>query len=114
MQHPRYRSGSPTSFDAASPDDAAAELFLACLQRFFPESGHAPLIIYRLFPLAISVATAIAFGQLARAEETRKGQIAWLPGIADCPACHGRLLENGEKCQQCGNPFWKTEWLTAE
>jgi hypothetical protein len=96
-----------------SPDDRR-RAFSARLQRVFPESGHAPLIIYRLFPLAISVVTAVAFGDLKRAEETRKGQIAWLPGIAYCPACHGRLLENGEKCQQCGNPFWKSEWLTAE
>jgi hypothetical protein len=99
-------------FERSADDRRRA--FSARLQRVFPESGHAPLIIYRLFPLAISVATAVAFGDLSRAEETRKGQIAWLPGIEYCPACHGRLLENGEKCQQCGNPFWKTDWLTAE
>ena len=72
--------------------DDRRRAFSARLQRVFPESGHAPLIIYRLFPLAISITTAIAFGQLALAEETRKGQIAWLPGIAYCPDCHGRLL----------------------
>ena len=102
------------SFYVGKPPDVRRRTFSALLQRLFPESGHAPLVIYRLFPLAIAAATAISFGDLRLAAEARRQQISWLSSIADCPVCHGRLLENGEKCPQCGNPFWHYEWLTAE
>jgi hypothetical protein len=88
--------------------------FLSRLQQVLPEAGHAPLVMFRLLPLAISIAVALAFGDHPRAEETRKRQVTWLPSIADCHSCHGGLLENGEKCQHCGNPFWKYDWLTAD
>lgn len=102
------------SFYLDKPPDVRRRTFSALLQRLFPESGHAPLVMYRLFPLAVAAATAISFGDLSRAAEARRQQIFWLSSIADCPVCHGRLLENGEKCPQCGNPFWHYEWLTAE
>jgi hypothetical protein len=102
------------SYYAGKTPDDRRRAFSTRLQHLLPETGHAPLIMYRLFPLAVSIATAIAFGDHSRAEELRKRQITWLPSIADCHACHGRLLENGEKCQQCGNPFWKYDWLTAD
>ena len=41
-------------------------------------------------------------------------QIALLPGIRDCHDCHGAVLDVAEKCQQCGNPMWKHDWLTAD
>lgn len=96
-----------------SPDDRRRS-FLTRLQQVLPEAGRAPLVMFRLFPLAISIAVAIAFGDHPRAEDIRKRQITWLPSIADCHDCHGRLLDNGEKCQHCGNPFWKYDWLTAD
>ncbi len=99
---------------ARKSSDERRRSFSARLQQLLPEAGHAPLVMFRLFPLAISIAVSIAFGDLARAGETRQRQITWLPSIADCHACHGRLLDNGEKCQQCANPFWKYDWLTAE
>jgi rRNA maturation endonuclease Nob1 len=46
--------------------------------------------------------------------EARKKQIDLLPHISDCHACRGNPLENGERCQQCGNPMWKFDWLVAE
>lgn len=96
-----------------SPDDRR-RAFSQILERTLPEAGHAPLVIYRLFPLAVWTATALAFGDHQGAEAARKRQIAILPGIADCPHCHGRVLANEEKCLQCGNPFWSYEWLTAD
>jgi hypothetical protein len=94
--------------------EARPGTFSSLLLQLLPESDHAPLVMYRLFPLAVVAATAIAFGDLSRAAEARRQQISWLSCIADCPICRGRLLENGEKCAQCGNPFWHYEWLTAE
>ena len=49
-----------------------------------------------------------------RALEARKRQQSILPGIGDCGACRGNVLDNGERCAQCGNPIWKYDWLTAE
>ncbi len=96
-----------------SPDDRRRG-FSSQLQQALPEAGRAPLVLYRLLPLAVSIVTAMAFGDQPRAEATRKRQIHWLASIADCHSCHGRLLDIGENCAQCGNPFWKHDWLTAE
>lgn len=93
-----------------SPDGRRLR-FSQVLEASLPDAGHAPLVIYRLFPLAVNLATALAFGDHAGAEEARRRQIAILPGIADCPRCHGRVLSNEERCPQCGNPFWSYDWL---
>lgn len=111
--------GSPTvgarlsSYLSKSADDRR-RAFAQVLERSLPEAGHAPLVIYRLFPLAVSAATSLAFGDHTGAEAARKRQIAILPGIGDCPLCHGRVLSNEEKCAQCGNPFWSYDWLTSD
>ncbi len=89
-------------------------VFSTTLERALPEASRAPLVIYRLLPLAVRSATALAFGDHARAQEARKRQLLVLPGIGDCSACHGIVLDNGERCAQCGNPIWKYDWLTAE
>ena len=102
-----------TDYIAKSPDDRRLA-FSKWLERTLPEARRAPLIIYRLLPLAVSVVTALAFQDQARATDARRGQVAILPGIADCHQCRGNLLEIGEKCPECGNPFWKFDWLTAE
>jgi hypothetical protein len=94
--------------------DERRRTFAQLLERSLPEARHAPLIVYRLFPLAVAIATAVAFGDHMRADAARKRQIFILPGITDCPSCHGRVLANEEKCAQCGNPFWTYEWLTAD
>jgi hypothetical protein len=102
------------AFYAERSADDRRRSFLSRLQQVLPEVGRAPLVMFRLLPLAISIAVAIAFGDHPRAEEMRKRQVTWLPSIADCHDCHGRLTENGEKCPRCGNPFWKYDWLTAD
>ena len=89
-------------------------MFSRRIERVFPEAAQAPLVVYRLFPLSLAIAASIAFGDGPRAGELRRQQVTILPNIADCHACHGRLLENGEKCPQCGNPLWTYEWLVAE
>jgi hypothetical protein len=94
--------------------DERRRAFSQLLERSLPEARHAPLVVYRLFPLAVAVATAVAFGDHSRADIARKRQVFILPGISDCPTCHGRVLANEEKCPQCGNPFWTYEWLTAD
>jgi hypothetical protein len=87
--------------------------FTDALVSLFPEAGRAPLVLYRLFPLAVRISTDIAFGDRNRAAELRQRQLTLLPAVADCSRCRGRLLDNEDSCQECGNPLWKYEWLTA-
>jgi len=77
------------------------------------ESRRAPLVLFRLMPSCVEIATALAFGDHARARDARKRQTTDLPAIRYCNQCHGDVLENGEQCRGCGNPLWKFEWLTA-
>jgi len=87
--------------------------FSNAMEAAFPESRRAPLVLYRLFPLAARICAALAFGDNLRAAELRNEQIRLLPIIGDCHECHGRPLDNGESCSQCGNPLWKYKWLTS-
>jgi hypothetical protein len=82
------------------------------LLKVMPESRGAPLVLFRLLPLAVHLATAQAFGDTVSASGARKRQVALLPAIADCHRCRGAVLENGEICDGCGNPMWRYEWLT--
>ena len=82
--------------------------------------GHGPargqpsaLILLRLVPAAVQIATALAFGKSVDAQQWRHEQTEILPSIPDCYRCHGKLLENGEQCTMCGNPLWTYEWLTT-
>ena len=77
-----------------------------------PEASRAPLVLLRLVPAAVQIATALAFGKSADAQQWRHEQTEILPSIPDCYRCHGKLLENGEQCTMCGNPLWTYEWLT--
>jgi len=99
----RYRKKSP---------DARRRDFMDRLLKVLPESSKAPLVLYRLFPLAIGVATALAFGDHPRARTLRTQQVTCLPAVTECSQCQGALLENGESCDTCGNPLWKYQWLT--
>jgi hypothetical protein len=87
--------------------------FSNVLATVLPESGRSPLVLLRLLPLAVQVATALAFGKSADAMRWRHEQREFLPSIGDCHHCRGALLENGEQCAMCGNPLWSFEWLTA-
>lgn len=89
-------------------------LFASQLERLFPEATKAPLVTYRLFPYALCIATATAFGDQARALESRARQLSILPAIGDCHQCRGRVLDNEDQCGVCGNPLWNYEWLTSE
>ena len=86
-----------------SPDALLKEL---------PRARHIRLVLFRLYPLAVRIVTDVAFGDHFRANELRNQQLALLPAIADCHECHGKTLDNGEKCRTCGNPVWLYEWLT--
>lgn len=87
--------------------------FTDALVRALPEAGRAPLVLYRLFPLAIKIVTSVAFGDVIVAAEQRNQQLAFLPPIGDCSHCKGQPLDNGEICRMCGNPVWRYDWLTA-
>lgn len=87
--------------------------FTDALVRALPEAGRAPLVLYRLFPLAIKIVTSVAFGDVIAAAEERNQQLAFLPAIGDCSQCNGQPLDNGEVCRMCSNPVWRYEWLTA-
>lgn len=83
------------------------------LAKVQPESRRAPLVLFHLFPLAVQIATALAFGNTTIAGKLRERQMAILPAITDCRQCHGRILDS-ESCPVCGNPLWKVEFLSAD
>jgi cytochrome c553 len=87
--------------------------FMDVLMRVLPESRKSPLVLFQLVPLAVQIATVAAFGDANTAAKLRQRQEAILPAIADCHACHGRVLDNGEICDVCSNPLWAYKWLTA-
>jgi hypothetical protein len=87
--------------------------FSGILARTAPEAARAPLVLYRLFPFSVRIATNLAFGDHLSASELRNRQVAMLPHIADCRTCHGRPFENGDRCEACGNPVWKFNWLRS-
>jgi hypothetical protein len=86
--------------------------FSSALVKVLPEANKAPLVLYRLFPYSVCIVTATAFGDSLAAAESRNRQVALLPYIAECHECHGRPLDNGERCPVCGNPLWAYSWLT--
>ena len=87
--------------------------FMDALARVLPESREAPLVLFRLAPLSVQIATARAFGDRGEASKLRLEQTAILPAIADCRQCRAQVLECVEQCRACGNPLWKYQWLTA-
>jgi hypothetical protein len=87
--------------------------FTNVLARVVPESRRAPLVLFLLTPLAVHLATALAFGDSQRAAALRNQQVARLPAIDGCPLCRRRLLPNGAQCSHCGNPLWGFRWLTS-
>jgi hypothetical protein len=87
--------------------------FTDVLAAVLPESRRAPLVLFLLFPLAVQIVTAMAFGDRPTAETLRSSQTDHLPITSACHQCHGRVLENGQSCSVCDNPLWKTDWLTS-
>ena len=88
--------------------------FVSELQRCLPRSVKAPLLLFRMYPRSVRIATAIAFDSPLRAQELRNEQIGFLPAITDCHECHGRVLDNEEICRCCGNPIWRFSWLLSD
>ena len=88
--------------------------FVSVLQRSMPESARAPLVLFRLFPRAVRILAAVAFGDPLRAQELRAEQTGFLPAISDCHECHGRVLDNEEICRCCGNPVWTFSYLLSD
>lgn len=97
----------------AKSADARRLAFSDALGRVLPESRRAPLVLFRLLPMAVRIVTASAFSDRTTAAGLRQQQVAILPAIIDCHECQGRVLECGEACPACGNPLWKYRWLTA-
>ena len=93
-----------------SPDERRLQ-FSNLLVESVPESRHAPLVLFRVFPLAVQVATALAFENPKAAKRIRAEQIKILPSIGYCQECHGALLEGNQECSTCGNPLWNQQWL---
>lgn len=96
-----------------SEDDRRRE-FSVTLEKTMREATRAPLVLYRLLPWGVALATAYAFGDTAHVAECRRRQAAILPGIADCHACHGAPFEPSEQCNLCGNPLWKYDWMSMD
>jgi len=99
-------------YQSKTPDDRRLAL-IDVLLKVLPESRRAPLVLFRLVPLAVHVVTALAFGDQATASEVRQRQVACLPSIHDCHQCRGAVMDNEEICAVCGNPLWRFEWLTV-
>lgn len=97
----------------AETSDQRRTRFERALAKALPESTRAPLVLHRLHPLCVQITTAQAFADHARASGLRQSQVNALPAILDCRTCHGKVLENGEQCAGCGNPLWKSSWLTT-
>jgi hypothetical protein len=97
----------------SKPAQARRLAFTDVLAKVLPESRRAPLVLFQVFPLAVQIATALAFGDHLAADKLRASQVDHLPVIPGCPQCRGRVLENGEACSRCANPLWTTEWLTS-
>ncbi|NUQ62172.1 MAG: hypothetical protein HUU20_06775 [Pirellulales bacterium] len=97
----------------ASAADRRRLAFETSLGRIVPESSQSPLVLFQLFPLAVQITTALAFGDRAAAEQLRQEQIQILPAISDCRECHGNVLDLEANCNECGNPLWKYDYLTS-
>lgn len=108
---PEVRQGLSDYF-AQTSEQRALSLTNA-LAAILPESMKAPLVLFRLAPLAVEIATALAFSDQATAAAVRREQLTLLPPIGYCQDCHGEVLVLGQHCQVCGNPLWKHKWLTA-
>jgi len=100
------------SYLAKTPDRRRLA-FADRLATVLPESRRAPLVLFRLVPLSVGIATALAFGDADAASRLRADQAAILPAIADCRQCHGQVLPCPDQCDACGNPLWTYECLTA-
>ena len=85
--------------------------FSNLLVEAIPEARRAPLVLFRLLPTAVHVATALAFDDPTSAKKIRAEQIKILPSIAFCQECRGKLLTAGKECSTCGNPLWNQQWL---
>jgi hypothetical protein len=101
------------SYQVLSANDRRLK-FLNHLQRAMPESARAPLVLFRLFPRALRIVAAMAFGDAHRALALRGEQCILLPAINDCSQCHGQVLDNGDMCPLCGNPIWEFAWLNSD
>jgi hypothetical protein len=118
----RLRLGEPRKDDKitarldtylSKSDEEQRLAFSNVLAKVLPESRRAPLVLFRLLPLAVKIATALAFDDRETASEARQRQVTALPPISDCRSCRSKLLPASDQCNDCGNPLWKYEWLTA-
>jgi len=105
-------SAQIAEYQSKTPDDRRLALSDVLL-KVLPESRKAPLVLFRLVPLAVHIATALAFGDSRQASDLRDRQVACLPAITDCPKCRGAVIDIDEICDECGNPLWRFEWLTV-
>jgi hypothetical protein len=97
---------------SANADDRR-HAFMRVLGRALREADRAPLVLFRLLPASLHIATALAFGDGSSATDLRRQQVSILPSIGDCRQCRGGVLECTQRCSVCGNPLWEYEWLTA-
>jgi hypothetical protein len=109
-------AGAALRRDQADPyrpltETARRMRFVSVLQRAVPESLRTPPVIFLLFPLAVRIVAAMAFGDEPRANALRAEQANLLAVIRDCHECRGRVLANEERCRCCGNPLWTFAWL---
>jgi hypothetical protein len=94
-------------------DSARRLRFVSTLQRVVPESIRTPPVLFLLYPYAVRIVAAMAFGDEARAQQLRASQSQTFAAIPDCHECRGRVLANEERCRCCGNPIWTFAWLRA-
>jgi hypothetical protein len=111
--HADGRAAKRLAYYRSKTPDERRLAFGNVLATALPGSRRAPLVLFRLLPSCVRIATALAFGKQDEAGELRKEQIGCLPAIHDCSQCRGEVLQNGVQCRVCGNPLWTFDWLTA-
>lgn len=94
-------------------NDARRLKFTDVMARVLPESRRAPLVLFRLFPMAVHLVTHLAFADQIAADQLRGRQKLFLPAIEDCRTCRGKVIASDEQCPECGNPLWNSQLLTA-
>jgi hypothetical protein len=111
-REPEGRVLQRLNYYAAKTADEQRLAFTNIMAKALPESRKAPLVLFRLVPLAVEIITALSFSDDATAAAARERQAVLLPAVDDCRQCRGKVLENGQQCRTCGNPLWKFDWLT--
>ena len=85
--------------------------FVKLLQQVMPESRKSPLVLFRLFPRAVRIVAAVAFGDPLRAQELRAQQGKLLPAVGDCRVPAQEVCPGPRRCRRTpARPHHRVRW----